>query len=187
MRTRPQWRQRGGLGFEPSPQHGQLGLARQRPHAFERRQSDGAPPFGASETARCVGVRRALMKVGEECCQAVDVVGPQSARGELLTEQRTQREASHTHRVLQYRPRAVKHRRLRRTGDTRDAQVQRRRQPPVQPHFLFAKMPPRLQGAVIDEEQLHRLLDLVGGVTGQQHPGNVRFRATGRAAYGPLR
>ncbi|UUZ63673.1 hypothetical protein LP417_30830 [Polaromonas sp. P1-6] len=119
------------------------------------------------------------MKVGDQRGQLVDVVGAQSACGELLAEQRTRCEASHAHRVLQHRPRTVEHRRLRRTGDTRDAEIQRRRQSSVQPQLLFAEMTPRLQGAVIDERQPHRLFDLVGGVTGQQHPGNVRFDPLG--------
>jgi hypothetical protein len=61
------------------------------------------------------------------------------------------------------------------------AQIQLRGRPihllkaPVHPNFGFAGLAAQRQRAEVHERKTHRLFDLVGKRTRQQHPGAVRF------------
>src|SRR5690606_9245501 len=66
-------------------------------------------------------------------------------------------------------------RRIMRTANRHDVDVDLRRKSPVEPQLLLAEEAPTLERGEVEEVELDRLLDLVSEVPGQQHPGDVRF------------
>ena len=59
--------------------------------------------------------------------------------------------------------------------DGLDAEVHARGEPAVQPDLLAAHLPAALDGAVVEEREPHRLLELVGAVAGEENPRDVRL------------
>ncbi len=54
-------------------------------------------------------------------------------------------------------------------------QIDGRCQPSIQSHFFFAEMPALLERGVVQETEVHRLLDLVGMPARQEHQRDVRL------------
>ena len=152
--------------------------------ALQRRPRRHMPGFGRCESRFRFGWCLAVVKIGQQRTQLVNVCAGQRSGLQLFGKQRTFGEVPHVHRVFQRRAAAVQHWRLRGAGDARQVQVQRRREPAVQPQFLLAKMPARLQRGVVDKRQSNRFFELVGTVARQQHPGNMGFDQVGAQLCG---
>ena len=52
-------------------------------------------------------------------------------------------------------------------------QVDVGREPPVEAHLLATEVPPARERGEIEEAEVHRLLDLVHALAGEEHPGDV--------------
>ena len=57
--------------------------------------------------------------------------------------------------------------------DGNHVEVRARREATVQPQFLEAEMPPRLEGAEVEKAEVDGLLQFVGEVSGEEHAGDV--------------
>jgi hypothetical protein len=64
---------------------------------------------------------------------------------------------------------------VRRSGDRHHREVPAGGGAAVEAQLLLAAAAPRLEGAEIEEAEAHRLLDLVGEIAREQHPGDVRL------------
>jgi len=82
-------------------------------------------------------------------------------------------ELPHFDGILQQWPFPFERWRLGITVDAHYAEVEFGCQPPVEPEFLLAEMASFLQGAEIQEAQVHRLLELVRIVPGEEDVGYV--------------
>ena len=120
-------------------------------------------------------VRRALdarMKIGHGRRKRIDLRWRERAALRHAIEQRVLREPAHLHRILD-RGRRAEARILRRAADRNDLQVQRRRRAPVQPQFFLAKALARFERGEVEEPEIDGLLELVGVLAREQHPGDV--------------
>jgi hypothetical protein len=89
-------------------------------------------------------------------------------------------ELQHLDGVLERRPAADVWRRARPT-DRHDGEVERRREPAVQPQLVPAETVAARQCAEVEEREPQRLLDLVRIPPREQHPGDVRLDETDRS------
>ena len=146
-----------------------------RPQPIERlaqraRDLLGAGGFGRLGTRARVGVeggdlRRDAREKGVVHLPALDDGAEQSLG----------RQALHLHRVLDGRTARADAIPVGRVHDRNDAAIDGRREPPVEPHLLVAKVPAALERREVEEREPHRLLHLVDGVTGEKDARDVRL------------
>ncbi len=103
------------------------------------------------------------------------VADGQQAGRKLVIEAQLLVEAPHPDGVLERLAVTADDGLCRTSGYGNHVEVELRRPRPVQAQLLFAKMPAFLQGAEVEEIEHDRLLDLVGVVAGQDHPGDMRL------------
>jgi hypothetical protein len=100
----------------------------------------------------------------------------QPALGDRLVEHPFARQSMHLDQPVDRLPEPAQAQLAVRTQRQRhDAQIDVRRQPPIEPHFLLTASLPGLEGSEVEELIAHRLLQLVGEALGQEHPGHVGF------------
>ncbi|MNJ62024.1 hypothetical protein D3C77_578430 [compost metagenome] len=85
------------------------------------------------------------------------------------------RELAHLQRIFDRRARAIQLRRLLATGDRQYLQVQAGGHALVQAQFFFAEVLACRQRGEVEKAEVHRLLDLVGELAGENDPGDVCF------------
>src|SRR5262249_39113351 len=105
-------------------------------------------------------------------------------------EPRVVRELAHLDGVLDRRLSADA-RGFRIPADRHDAQVELRREPPIEPQLFPAEVPPAIERAEVEEWKFDGLLDLVGVRAGQEYPRDVRLGDADRVDFvivsvGPL-
>ncbi|MNH06508.1 hypothetical protein D3C79_658780 [compost metagenome] len=105
----------------------------------------------------------------------VDVLGGQFAVGLQGAEHLILWKLAHFQGVLDCLAVATQLRRFHATGDRQDVQVQAIGQALVQAQLFITEVFAAGQFGEIEEAEVHRLLDLVGILAGQQHPGNMRL------------
>ncbi len=137
-----------------------------------RRRAEGA--LGAR-------ARHAPVEGGHAAREGFDLRGAELTRLRHAVQQGLLREAAHLHRVVEHEARAAEGRRLGRAGHRHHVEVEAGRGAAVQAQLLLAVEAARFQRGEVDEAEAYGLLDLVGEVTGQQHPGDVRLEELDRA------
>ena len=103
------------------------------------------------------------------------VADAQQAGRKLPVEEQLLVKTQHLHRILQRLAVTADNRFCRGSRYRNDVEIELRRPRLVQAQLLLAEMPAFLQGAEIQEIQHHGLLDLVGVVACEDHPGDVRL------------
>src|SRR5207248_3868268 len=107
--------------------------------------------------------------------QRVDMNGGKTIIGKRVARQRILREFTHLHRILDCRPLAAERGLVDASSDRDDFEIEFRCKATIQPQFLFAKKSTSFQHAEIQKSLVHRLLDLVRELPGQENIGNVRL------------
>ena len=115
------------------------------------------------------------MEPGEPARSSSSASGLTSAAAQPGAERGVVGEPPHLHRPLDDLAGALDADRLPLPGHGDDAEVDVGRQAAVEAHLLLAAVPTPLEGAVVDEAEVDRLLDLVGQRAGQEDGRDVRL------------
>jgi hypothetical protein len=83
--------------------------------------------------------------------------------------------APHLERVLDRLPGPAHTRSVGTVDDGNYAEIEPGRGAAVEPQLLFAEETTLLERAEIEEAEVHRLLDLVGVLAGEEYPRDMRF------------
>jgi hypothetical protein len=115
------------------------------------------------------------VEAGQQLAQLAHLDRAELARGQAPFPQGVLREALHAHRDVEHRAIATD-RRVRVAAVDRDhAEVDAGRQRRVEPQLFLATVAARREVAVIEPVVAQYLLEFVGMVAGQQHPGDMGF------------
>ena len=117
--------------------------------------------------------RGATVKAGDGFRQPVDQGGIDFTTACLAVEQIVLCEAAHLEQVFEWWTIAADARRHRRAGQRQHFQIQPGRSGTIETQFFQTEMVTCLQRRKIEKTRCHRLLDFVGVVAGQQHPGDM--------------
>ncbi len=174
-----QWAQARDAGFGPVFESVQLAqvfrLAEQRAYLFEVLPHRCDDRIGAVQRVVRLYLRGAEVEACDLLGQSVDMRIGQLAAGLDLGQQLGLRELAHLQHVLEGIAVAADHRSIRRAGDRQHFQVEVRCHALVEAQLFFAEMLARGQIGEVEEAEVHRLLDLVGVLAGEDHPGNMGF------------
>ncbi|MNH05317.1 hypothetical protein D3C79_646370 [compost metagenome] len=119
--------------------------------------------------------RRLQVELGNLPRHLVDVAGIELAIGLQGVEHLALGELAHLQHVFDRFAFATDLRRFGATGDRQDVQVQAFGQALVQTQLFVAEMPALIQAGEVEKAEVHRLLDLVGVLAGEQDPGDMRL------------
>ncbi|MNE48881.1 hypothetical protein D3C80_1433710 [compost metagenome] len=115
------------------------------------------------------------VQVGNFPGQRVDVSGHQLASGQHVGQQAALWKLAHLQYVVEDRSVAAELRSLEAAGHRQDLQVDIRGGALVEAQFLVAEVLAGLAAAEVEKAEVHRLLQLVGVLAGEQDPGDMRL------------
>ena len=116
-----------------------------------------------------------LVEIGHQACHRIDVRRLKPSLLQQDVELLIGRKLFHLHGVFNRRTAAAQHRLLLATGNGNHCQVIVGGQPTIQTQLLFTVVATPFQRGKIQKAEINRFLDLVGILSGQDHPGDVGF------------
>ena len=145
----------------------------ERQHLLEVLQRGREYALRASKRIAGAGARDLPMERSQAARERVNVRRRERAAARHAVEQIVLIETPHPERVFDRRSAAADHRRRGAAADGEHIQIQSGRGAAVQAQFFFAIVPARGERAEIQKTEIHRFLDLVGIVAGEQDAGDV--------------